>query len=157
MTSNVFAAAKKRIREMGKIEYVDLEWANDNDAVIRARVSGILGADDEFTGGEYLADIVMGPEYPARPPHVRFLTPNGVTQVGVFISINRFGYHDEAYTAASGAYGVAALLPAVLIQWRELGPGVGLLDSQRVDALADIRSAARASKVYNKEHLQHVH
>ncbi len=136
-------------------EYVDTSAPVDhqNETVMYALIHDISGNDDEFAGGEYIAAIILGKDYPAAPPHVRFLTPNGVTAVDTLISINRFGFHNEGYTPEIGAHGVALLLPAVLLQWRELGPGVGLISAPSV---ADITSFGHASAQYNSDHLPHI-
>lgn len=34
-------------------------------------------ADSEYAGGAFHGRIILPTEYPFRPPHVQFLTPNG--------------------------------------------------------------------------------
>lgn len=155
---NIIAAVnrivyKKAILEMESTEYVNLAVYCPMDKVIYAKIHNIFGDRDEFAGGEYLAAIILGDDYPQAPPHVEFLTPNGVTQIKTLISINRFGYHNEGYTPESGAYGVAMLLPAVLMQWHSLGPGMGLLVAPTVEGIV---AAAKGSVQYNKEHYKDI-
>ncbi len=138
-------------------EYVDVAVSKvhvmPSETVIYALVHDILGSDNEFTGGEYIAAVILGKDYPTAPPHVKFLTPNGVTAVDTLISINRFGFHNDGYTPESGARGVISLLPAILLQWRELGAGAGLIASP---SAGDITSFGLASVQYNHAHLPHI-
>ncbi len=133
--------------------YIKYAWRRIDDPVVYVRISGMLGAQDEFTSGEYIAEIVMGDTYPITPPHVKILTPNGITQLNTFISINRFGFHSEGYSPSIGVAGISMLVVAVFIQWRELGSGVGLIAAPDID---NIRAAAQSSRDYNRTNLQEI-
>ncbi|WFD30140.1 E2 ubiquitin-conjugating enzyme [Malassezia sp. CBS 17886] len=70
--------------------------------------------DSEFESGMYHGKILLPTEYPFRPPHVVFLTPNGRWDIHCKICLTFTGHHEEEWQPAWGIrtalLGVRALM-----------------------------------------------
>jgi ubiquitin-protein ligase len=51
-----------------------------------------------FTGGEYIFNIKMAPNYPFDPPEFYFLTPNGRFDTGKKLCFSNSSYHKESWS-----------------------------------------------------------
>ncbi|KOS14820.1 non-canonical ubiquitin conjugating enzyme 1 [Malassezia pachydermatis] len=67
-----------------------------------------------FEYGLYHGKILLPSEYPFKPPHVVFLTPNGRWQTNMKVCITFTGFHEESWQPAWGIrtalLGVQALM-----------------------------------------------
>lgn len=146
--------------------YIKFAWFDDSCSEqdpsrlrnsVYVKISNVFGLEDEFTNGEYIAEITVGQNYPWSPPRVKFLTPNGVTLTNQTLSINPFNdiFHSrgDGWFPALGIYGAAQLLPAVLMQWRELGYGIAIKSNKSKE---DIKCLALGAAAYNSKELAEI-
>lgn len=113
-------------------------------------ISGCVGRENEFEGGEYLVRIEVPPKYPLDPPHFYFMTPQGLygTETKVCVSIGE--YHKENYRAVLGIVGFCENLVSGLIGWESLGHGIAILNTN----MAEKKKLAAASREYNTRNNQ---
>ena len=112
-----------------------------------ALIHSIQGADDEFQGGQYLVKLVIPNNFPADPPALYALTPNGVYDTTGKICINVGEFHaDSSYPSTLGIAGFCEQVVSGMIGWRTLGKGTRLLDDTTVE---QIKQYAVASSAYN--------
>ncbi|KAI8072702.1 ubiquitin-conjugating enzyme/RWD-like protein [Gongronella butleri] len=80
--------------------------------------------DTDFDGGIYHGRILLPAEYPFKPPHLIFLTPNGRFQLNTKICLSITDHHPEFWQPA---WGIRTVLLAV--QGFFPTPGAGALGS----------------------------
>lgn len=124
--------------------YVKLAWSDEHPASTFVKISNVTGNNDEFLGGEYIAEITIGSGYPLHPPSVKFLTPNGVTSVNRKVCIDRL--EPGIYSPMGGIFAVACLLPSLFMQWQEVEYGVGIITKKSAD---EIKKLALSSVEFN--------
>jgi ubiquitin-protein ligase len=118
------------------------------------RIRDIDGDEEvkEFTGGEYLIELTANEDPIAKPPKFKFLTPNGLYQVGstsVCISVGQF--HANNYAPAQGGMGGFAMQMAnMLVFWRFMTSGLGFLYNDYLDALTKKVPAEEVKKMEQK-------
>lgn len=127
------------------------------------RIRDISGKDDEFKGGEYIAQLLAPANYPFGPPEFYFQTPNGVYNTHKKVCISVGVYHAADYPATLGMGGFSKELPNGMISWRDMGSGLELVANEyhsahkeqkpRLDAQYsnNIKSLAAASYAYNRK------
>ena len=93
------------------------------------KLHGFAGDEDEFVGGEYIVRMKAPEGFPFKPPHFRFMTPNGVYDVEKKVCINIGQFHSDQYRAALGMSGFANQLVSGMIGWKTLGGGISLLNT----------------------------
>ncbi len=131
-------------------EYVKYAVLETGDTFrIFVLVTDIVGAYDEFVGGEYIAEIFIANDYPFTSPKAQFLTPNGVTDIDRTLYANAFGFPGMQDNMLGVRY-VGTLLPAVLMQWDDIGNGIGILRYKNVE---NIKWHAEDSVRFNNEKL----
>lgn len=87
-------------------------------------IRGQKGSD--FEGGLYHGRIVLPPEYPFKPPHISFLTPNGRFEVGKKICLSISAYHPEEWQPS---WSIRTVLVALIGFMPTNGEGaIGALD-----------------------------
>ncbi|KAI9291788.1 UBC-like protein [Neoconidiobolus thromboides FSU 785] len=78
----------------------------------------------EYEGGRYHGRIILPNEYPFKPPHLMFLTPNGRFELRTKICLNITGYHPESWQPA---WSISTLLLGVISLFPIPLEGVGAL------------------------------
>lgn len=53
----------------------------------------ILHGDGMYKGGEYCGQLILHPEFPYKPPHMKMMTPSGRFKVDENICMNMTGFH----------------------------------------------------------------
>ena len=72
----------------------------------------IRGADDtDFAGGVYHGRILLPAEYPFKPPHILFLTPNGRFETNTKVCLSFSAFHPELWQPA---WGIRLILEALI-------------------------------------------
>ena len=130
-------------------EYLKFAFKSDDQInVWYILMSNFSGNNNEYLDGEYLLELIMGPNYPYSPPDFRFLTPNGLydTQQQPCISIG--SYHKNKSRPVLNASSFAHQILSGFIGWVEMGAGISLLN----DSLETKRRYARESRAYNRRH-----
>ena len=72
-------------------------------------IRGPKGTD--FEGGRYHGKILLPAEYPFKPPHIVFLTPNGRWETRTKICLSMSAYHPEDWQPA---WGIRTMLEALI-------------------------------------------
>ncbi|ORZ11829.1 ubiquitin-conjugating enzyme/RWD-like protein [Absidia repens] len=72
----------------------------------------VIGPDDtDFEGGRYHGRILLPAEYPFKPPHLIFLTPNGRFELNAKVCLSITDHHPEFWQPA---WGIRTVLLAVM-------------------------------------------
>jgi ubiquitin-conjugating enzyme E2 J2 len=128
------------------------EWLQfamtDNLNVWYIRLAGFTGEENEYTGGEYLVRVELPNDFPYKPPHFYFLTPQGLYGVETKVCISIGEYHPEKYRATLGVIGFCANLVSGLIGWKSMGGGIEIKNTSR----AEKAQLAQQSHEYNLQH-----
>ncbi len=111
-------------------------------------IHNVAGDNDEFMGGEYLVRIELPEDFPFKPPHFYFLTPQGVYDINKKICISIGEFHKDDYLSTLGVLGFCAQLVSGLIGWKSLGHGIALINT----SIAAKRTMASESRAYNETH-----
>lgn len=95
--------------------------------------------DSAFSGGVYHGRILLPSEYPFKPPHILFLTPNGRFAIKQKICLSISAYHPEMWQPA---WGIRLICEALISFFPTPSEGaIGALDYSD----AERRALARAS------------
>ncbi|ORX44591.1 UBC-like protein [Hesseltinella vesiculosa] len=104
--------------------------------------------DTEFHGGRYHGRILLPTEYPFKPPHLIFLTPNGRFQLNTKICLSITDHHPEFWQPA---WGIRTVLLAIQSFFPTPGAGaLGSLDCSQEER----RIYAKKSKTWQCETCQ---
>ena len=129
-------------------EYVKFSMTDDVN-VWYASLSGLIGDDEEFAGGEYLIKIHVIERFPFVPPVVTFITPNGVFKCDQPVGLDLL--KDEYWRPTLGLGGVAFQIAAALMQWKDLGEcGIANTDPSTKRTLASL------SREYNRKYFPEI-
>lgn len=60
----------------------------------------VFGLDGDYKGGYYFGKVVCPQDYPARPPYITVLTPNGNFEAGEKVCLSITDYHPESWNPA---------------------------------------------------------
>lgn len=116
------------------------------------RIRDMDGNNDEFKGGEYLAEIRAPAKYPFDPPEFYFQTPNGVYGCNTKVCISIGEYHKGDYPATLGMGGFATQLPNGMIAWKQMGGGIEIKHTDENTK----RALAAESRAWNRKHLPRI-
>lgn len=105
-------------------------------------IRGPKGTD--FEGGRYHGKIILPAEYPFKPPHIIFLTPNGRWETRTKICLSMSAYHPEDWQPA---WGIRTMLEAL----------ISFMPSPADGALGAIDTTPEQRKQYAQESLHYVH
>ncbi|NBQ71241.1 MAG: hypothetical protein EBU46_21350, partial [Nitrosomonadaceae bacterium] len=95
----------------------------------------VAGLGDPYAGGEYVFQLIVPDDFPAKPPRLVFLTPTGVFKPGdrVCISVGEFHANDRpgkdgahGWRPTLGLRGFALEVVNALICSDDLGSGIGI-------------------------------
>jgi hypothetical protein len=104
--------------------------------------------DDEFKGGEYLAELYAN-DNPFLPPKILYHTPNGVYQTNTLaICTTMSTYHADEYPAVLGMGGFAVNMMTAMVNHKDLKYGTNIIQS----SVAEKTRLAKASRAYNRKH-----
>ena len=108
----------------------------------------ILGDEDEYKGGQYLAKFTMPDEFPYKPPQFQILTPNGLYDIEGKVCVSIGEFHSNQYPAVLGINGFAKNLVSGWIGWKlvSVGESIGILYTD----VATKRELAEISSAYNE-------
>lgn len=116
----------------------------------------IKGIDKpEFAGGEYLYKIVACDGFPDKAPACYAITPNGIWLAGAgkfCMGGGSTDFHQSAWTATTGMYGMANNILSTMINWKDIIPAgvVGFCGHQTSDA--EKVKMATESTTFNAQH-----
>ena len=124
-----------------------IQYAIDpaNIAIWYVKLYNFSGDQDEYAAGEYLCKIVIGPDFPYKPPEFYFMTPNGVYECDGKACISIGEFHSNAYINTLGVSGFVEQLVSGMIGWKTIGTGVRLMDT----TIEEKKKWARGSAAYN--------
>ena len=104
----------------------------------------------DYAGGYYLGQIIHNPEYPAKPPDFKMLTPSGRFLINQKICLSNSSYHANEW---SPMWNVKAILTGFLsIMLDDNEHGI----SHITRGYAEKRMLAETSIEYNKKHHAHI-
>jgi ubiquitin-protein ligase len=127
-------------------EYVKYALHPDTPLIWYTLLHGIKGANDEYTGGEYLVRFEVDKvEHPHKPPWFYFLTPNGQYGLDGKVCVSIGGYHSDQFRGVLGVDGFATQLVSGFIGG--LDHGINIKNS----SMEEKRRLARESREFNKE------
>ncbi|KAI9302328.1 ubiquitin-conjugating enzyme/RWD-like protein [Cunninghamella echinulata] len=112
---NMKSSAVKRIlqeaKELSKEDSNEFEAhpLEDNIFEWHFTISGPEGTD--FEGGRYHGRILLPAEYPFKPPHLIFLTPNGRFELHTKVCLSVTAHHEEHWQPS---WGIRTVLLAVM-------------------------------------------
>ncbi|CAO3609413.1 unnamed protein product [Cunninghamella blakesleeana] len=112
---NMKSSAVKRIlqeaRELSKEDNIEFEAhpLEDNIFEWHFTISGPKGTD--FEGGRYHGRILLPAEYPFKPPHLIFLTPNGRFELHTKVCLSVTDHHPEFWRPS---WGIRTVLLAIM-------------------------------------------
>lgn len=110
-------------------EWIKFSMREDRPWVWDIELSGFSGDNNEFAGGKYLVKMKAPREFPFKPPRFRFLTHNGVYDIGKKVCVSIGQYHSDQYRAALGMDGFANQLVSGMIGWVSLGTGISIINT----------------------------
>jgi ubiquitin-conjugating enzyme E2 J2 len=82
--------------------------------------------ETEFENGVYYGIIDLDPEYPLKPPHFKFYTPNGRFETNTKICTTFSGFHKDTYTST---WNIMTMMEGMISFMTENGTGIGSLNS----------------------------
>ncbi|CAO3626103.1 unnamed protein product [Cunninghamella echinulata] len=112
---NMKSSAVKRIlqeaKELSKEDSNEFEAhpLEDNIFEWHFTISGPEGTD--FEGGRYHGRILLPAEYPFKPPHLIFLTPNGRFELHTKVCLSVTAHHEEHWQPS---WGIRTVLLAIM-------------------------------------------
>jgi ubiquitin-protein ligase len=121
----------------------------------------VAGLGDPYAGGEYIFQLIVPDEFPAKPPRLVFLTPTGVFVPGhrVCISVGEFHANDRpgkdgahGWRPALGLRGFALEVVNALICSADLGGGIGIEHKTPNEK----RALALGARAYNRARLAEI-
>jgi len=127
-------------------EILDFRINGDNLTVWYAKITHLIGENDEFADGEYLVKVTATDDFPVKPPDFQFLTPNGVYESHKRVCIDIGSYHTENYPATLGMVGFTKMLVSGLVDYAHLGHGINLIKT----TVEEKKRLASKSREYNR-------
>lgn len=127
-------------------EMLDFRIKDDDLTVWYAKITHLVGENDEFVDGEYLVEVTATNDFPTKPPDFKFLTPNGVYAPRTRVCIDIGAYHAENYPATLGMVGFTKMLISGLIGYVHLGHGINLIET----SIDKKKLLALESREYNR-------
>lgn len=102
--------------------------------------------DSPFEGGFYVGKLMLPIEYPAKPPGVMMITPNGRFQPEKKICMSMSDYHPESW---SPAWSISKVLIGLVSFMNSDEASTGCISTS--DAMK--RKLAKTSLIYNFDHI----
>ncbi|CAD8058992.1 unnamed protein product [Paramecium primaurelia] len=88
-------------------EYDKLQKLNNNQFICEPNPTNIFewhfviyNLTDSFAGGYYHGILQMPPDYPLKPPTLKFITPSGRFEVGKPVCLSFTNFHPESWSSA---------------------------------------------------------
>lgn len=84
-----------------------------------------------FTGGVYFGKILLDSQYPLKPPHFIFITPNGRFETNKSVCTSFSAYHQETYTST---WNIMSMMQGMISFMTDTDPeakGVGSIQSSQ--------------------------
>ena len=144
--------------------YLEFLMPDDDVSKWWIRMSNFDGNDGEFKGGEYLIQMFAPKDYPFGPPEFFYKTPTGVFEINVDVCLATGKFHKENFAAGQGGMGgYACQLLNSMIFWKDLGPGINIMDETYHCANREVKRSveprllesrkryAAASREYNRK------
>jgi hypothetical protein len=136
-------------------EYIKF-WIDPNNVTnVYIMIYGAVGNQDEFVGGEYLAEVKLpigdsiSESYPFKPPLFRMLTPNGIFTEDALPCTTNSVHHPKDFLqngVTRGLDGFCMEWVNGLISYKDLGAGIAIIRNPK---LADLKYYAADSRKYN--------
>jgi ubiquitin-protein ligase len=127
-----------------------LAWAPDEN--LRTWIILVAGLGGPAAGGEFMFALTAPPTFPASPPSVVCLTPNGVYDTGMKICVSIGEFHPGNWRPALGMAGFAREIAATIEEPGEVDHGIGVLGkssrsvaTRRALAAASVKANAAAA------------
>ncbi|KAI8336575.1 ubiquitin-conjugating enzyme/RWD-like protein [Chlamydoabsidia padenii] len=112
---NLKNSAVKRIlqeaKELANEKTSEYEAHPLEDNIFEWHFTVIGPKDTDFDGGRYHGRILLPAEYPFKPPHLIFLTPNGRFELSTKVCLSITDHHPEFWQPA---WGIRTVLLAVM-------------------------------------------
>jgi ubiquitin-conjugating enzyme E2 J1 len=123
-----------------------------DDSDMNHWIMRIRDLDNEWLGGEYLAEIIAPKEFPFHPPEFIFFTPNGLYTIKNKVCIDIGTYHKDNYPATMRIgmfiYNLIGSMISYHIDKISIRGGLKVLDTSKEEKMR----LASESKEFNKKY-----
>jgi Ubiquitin-protein ligase len=138
-------------------EFLKFAYASDENVTKWfVMLSGFDGDEGEYKDGEYLVELDIPPGFPRDPPVFRFLTPNGLFEVGVSACVHIGVYHPENYRPAIKLYSFCEQLVSGMIGWKFIGSGIGIINTTVEQKKMLAAQSREYNRMFNREALERI-